>query len=53
MGQLFDWYQEHPELIRILLWEALETPGEVQGEDERRAAFRQKAARFTDTGRGS
>ncbi|NVI89953.1 TetR/AcrR family transcriptional regulator [Actinomadura sp. BRA 177] len=53
VGQLFDWYQEHPELIRILLWEALETPGEVQGEDERRAAFRQKAARFTDTGRGS
>jgi AcrR family transcriptional regulator len=52
VGQLFDWYQEHPELIRLLLWEALETPGEVQGEDERRAAFRQKAARFTDDGRG-
>nr|BFD87635.1 hypothetical protein StreXyl84_70360 [Streptomyces sp. Xyl84] len=25
VGQLFDWYQHHPELIRLLLWEALET----------------------------
>ncbi|MEV0199405.1 TetR family transcriptional regulator [Nonomuraea sp. NPDC050691] len=41
VGQLFDWYQEHPELIRVLLWEALENgPGAVQGEDERRAAYR-------------
>ncbi|NUW34352.1 TetR family transcriptional regulator [Nonomuraea sp. SMC257] len=41
VGQLFDWYQEHPELIRLLLWEALESgPGPVLGEDERRAAYR-------------
>ncbi|MEW2291291.1 TetR family transcriptional regulator [Streptomyces sp. NPDC006743] len=25
VGQVFDWYQHHPELIRLLLWEALET----------------------------
>ncbi|NKZ06786.1 TetR family transcriptional regulator [Actinomadura latina] len=53
VGRLFDWYQEHPELIRLLLWEALETRGEVQGEDERRDAFRQKTDRFTDTGHSS
>ncbi|MEU8346166.1 TetR family transcriptional regulator [Spirillospora sp. NPDC048832] len=46
VGRLFDWYQEHPELIRLLLWEALETRGEVQGEDERREAFQRKADRF-------
>ncbi|MGK5556802.1 TetR family transcriptional regulator [Actinomadura kijaniata] len=41
VGQLFDWYQEHPELIRLLLWEALENgPGPVQGEPERRDAYR-------------
>jgi AcrR family transcriptional regulator len=40
-GELFDWYQEHPELIRLLLWEALEGgDGPVQGEPERRAAYR-------------
>ena len=42
-GQLFDWYSEHPELIRLLLWEALEAgdePGEA--ERERRAGFREK-----------
>lgn len=45
VGRLFDWYQEHPELIRLLLWEALEA-GEVHGEHERREAFRQKADRL-------
>jgi len=40
-GELFDWYQEHPDLIRLLLWEALEGgDGPVQGEQERRAAYR-------------
>ncbi|MCD0450923.1 TetR family transcriptional regulator [Actinocorallia sp. API 0066] len=40
-GQLFDWYREHPELVRLLLWEALENgPGRVQGEEERRATYR-------------
>ncbi|MER7411025.1 TetR family transcriptional regulator [Streptomyces cacaoi] len=27
VGQLFDWHREHPELIRLLLWEALESAG--------------------------
>ncbi|MQY05628.1 TetR/AcrR family transcriptional regulator [Actinomadura macrotermitis] len=41
VGQLFDWYGEHPELIRLLLWEALENgPGPVEGEAERRAGYR-------------
>ncbi|MGW5416828.1 TetR family transcriptional regulator [Actinomadura geliboluensis] len=53
VGRLFDWYQEHPELIRLLLWEALETRGEVQGEDERREAFRRKADRFAGAAGGS
>ncbi|GAA4293356.1 AcrR family transcriptional regulator [Actinomadura luteofluorescens] len=52
VGRLFDWYREHPELVRLLLWEALETPGEVQGEAERREEFRRKAARFTENGAG-
>jgi AcrR family transcriptional regulator len=47
VGQLFDWYQEHPELIRLLLWEALETR-DAPAEDERREAFRQKADHFSD-----
>ncbi|TDD83072.1 TetR/AcrR family transcriptional regulator [Actinomadura darangshiensis] len=46
VGRLFDWYQEHPELIRLLLWEALETRGEVHGEGERREGFRRKADAF-------
>ncbi|QKW37999.1 TetR family transcriptional regulator [Actinomadura sp. NAK00032] len=52
VGRLFDWYREHPELIRLLLWEALETRGEVQGEDERREAFRRKADRFAGAAGG-
>ncbi|MEU9842247.1 TetR family transcriptional regulator [Actinomadura sp. NPDC048032] len=52
VGRLFDWYREHPELVRLLLWEALETSGQVQGEAERREEFRRKAARFTEHGGG-
>lgn len=43
VGQIFDWYQEHPELIRLLLWEALESPDEPdESERERRAGFQEK-----------
>jgi AcrR family transcriptional regulator len=52
VGRLFDWYREHPELIRLLLWEALETGQEPGGEDERRDAFQQKVRHFTDRGVG-
>jgi AcrR family transcriptional regulator len=40
VGQLYDWYQEHPELIRLLLWEALEAGRQVEGEEERRESYR-------------
>ncbi|WP_043626589.1 TetR/AcrR family transcriptional regulator [Nonomuraea candida] len=41
VGQLFDWYHEHPELIRLLLWEALEVDGgRVEGEEERKEGYR-------------
>ncbi|MEV1172490.1 TetR family transcriptional regulator [Nonomuraea sp. NPDC049784] len=54
VGQLFDWYQDHPELIRLLLWEALEAgAGPVQGEDERRAAYRDNVRDLVDGGVGA
>ncbi|MEV0313639.1 TetR family transcriptional regulator [Nonomuraea fuscirosea] len=41
VGQLFDWYQEHPELIRLLLWESLETTGDrIEGGEERLLSYR-------------
>ncbi|MBM9506303.1 TetR family transcriptional regulator [Actinacidiphila acididurans] len=51
VGQIFDWYREHPELIRLLLWEALEAGAEPDGgERERRAAFRDKADDLVEAG---
>ena len=51
VGQLFDWYQQHPELIRLLLWEALEGQDEPDESDrERRDAFREKARYLVDGG---
>ncbi|GAA1527474.1 TetR family transcriptional regulator [Actinomadura kijaniata] len=51
VGRLFDWYQEHPELIRLLLWEALENgPGPVQGEPERRDAYRGHVREWIEAG---
>ncbi|MBF8189745.1 TetR family transcriptional regulator [Nonomuraea sp. K274] len=50
-AQIFDWHQEHPELIRLLLWEALEAcdePGE--SERERRDGFREKVHQLVDGG---
>ncbi|WP_432924082.1 TetR/AcrR family transcriptional regulator [Microbispora sp. CA-135349] len=51
VGQIFDWYREHPELIRLLLWEALEA-GDApdEGEPKRRDAFREKAHQLVDGG---
>lgn len=51
VGQMFDWYREHPELIRLLLWDALEVgdePGE--GEHEWRDGFREKVGQLMDAG---
>ncbi|MEU5030770.1 TetR family transcriptional regulator [Streptomyces milbemycinicus] len=51
VGQLFDWYREHPELIRLLLWEALEACDEPdESERKRRDGFREKARRLVDVG---
>ncbi|WP_067812501.1 TetR family transcriptional regulator [Actinomadura kijaniata] len=51
VGRLFDWYQEHPELVRLLLWEALENgPGPVQGEPERRDAYRGHVRGWVEAG---
>ncbi|HEX3964639.1 MAG TPA: TetR family transcriptional regulator [Trebonia sp.] len=53
VGELFDWYQEHPELIRLLLWEALESAdGPVQGEQERREAYRGNVRDLVEAGVG-
>ncbi|HEU5032388.1 MAG TPA: TetR/AcrR family transcriptional regulator [Spirillospora sp.] len=53
VGLLFDWYQQNPEQIRLLLWEALETCGEVQGESERRASYRERVREFRAAGVGA
>lgn len=64
VGQIFDWHREHPELIRLLLWEALESTGSDSAdagvsaaggdapaaETGRRDAFRAKAARLARAG---
>ena len=54
VGQLFDWHREHPELIRLLLWEALEAGDEPdepdENERERRDDYRRKARQFADHG---
>ncbi|GAA2621840.1 TetR family transcriptional regulator [Actinomadura fulvescens] len=51
VGLLFDWYHGHPELIRLLLWEALETgQGPVMGEQERLEAYRENVKEIRDSG---
>ncbi|AEW98847.1 TetR family transcriptional regulator [Streptantibioticus cattleyicolor] len=50
-GQIFDWYQQHPELIRLLLWESLEGGGGLDEiERERRVGFREKVDHLLDGG---
>jgi AcrR family transcriptional regulator len=54
VGQLFDWYREHPELLRLLLWEALEAGnGPVPGEQERREAYRENVRDLVEAGVGA
>ncbi|RCV52355.1 TetR/AcrR family transcriptional regulator [Marinitenerispora sediminis] len=54
VGQLFDWYQENPDLVRLVLWEALETRGStVHGEEERRAMYRAKVRSYVEAGAGA
>ncbi|SEG99735.1 DNA-binding transcriptional regulator, AcrR family [Nonomuraea solani] len=51
VGLLFDWYHEHPDLIRLLLWEALEVDaGQVAGEEERKGSYRGHVDGLMDAG---
>ncbi|MEU9020241.1 TetR family transcriptional regulator [Actinomadura sp. NPDC048394] len=50
VGRLFDWYRDNPELVRLLLWEALEGRGVVHGEPERREDYRARVREFRSTG---
>lgn len=50
IGRLFDWYGQNPELVRLLLWEALEGGGDVQGEPERREDYRARVCEFQAAG---
>ncbi|GAA2852319.1 TetR family transcriptional regulator [Nonomuraea rubra] len=50
VGQLYDWYHEHPELIRLLLWESLEAGGQVEGEEERKESYRGHVDGLLDAG---
>ncbi|POM22731.1 HTH-type transcriptional repressor NicS [Actinomadura rubteroloni] len=50
-GEIFDWYHEHPELIRLLLWESLEACDAPAAEDhERRDGYRAKVHGLVDCG---
>lgn len=51
VGELFDLYQEHPQMLRLLLWEALEGGDELdESEPERCAEFREKIGDLVDRG---
>jgi AcrR family transcriptional regulator len=44
-GRTFDYYAEHPELARLLLWEAL-SGGPIADEDARTTHYRRKAMAY-------
>ncbi|MBO0852848.1 MAG: TetR family transcriptional regulator [Nocardia sp.] len=49
VGQLFDLYQQHPQMLRLLLWEALEGGDELdESEPDRRADMRTKIRHLVD-----
>ncbi|MEV5897376.1 TetR family transcriptional regulator [Nonomuraea fuscirosea] len=51
VGLLFDWYHEHPELIRLLLWESLETTGDrIEGGEERLQFYRRNVDGLVEAG---
>lgn len=48
-GDLFDFYAENPELMRLMMWEALDIgTGRVPGEEERAARFAEHVARVEE-----
>ena len=50
-GRCFDYHVAHPELVRLLHWEALELEGEVPDEEARTAHYQRKVAIFADAQR--
>src|SRR5439155_12920747 len=47
VNRLYDYHQEHPELLRLLLWEALERGnGALLSEPERTAHYSEKIAKI-------
>jgi AcrR family transcriptional regulator len=47
-GRLYDYHREHPELARLLQWEALTFEAEVPEEDQRREYYGHKTAALAD-----
>jgi len=47
-GLLYDYHREHPELARLLQWEALAFPSEVPEEQHRREYYGRKTAAIAD-----
>jgi AcrR family transcriptional regulator len=45
-ARCFDYHLEHPELVRLLHWEALERPGEIADEATRTGHYQQKVDAF-------
>ena len=41
-GKLFDYNGQHPELVRLVLWESLSFPSDVPGEQQRRDTYAQR-----------
>lgn len=51
VGELFDLYQQEPQMLRLLLWEALEGGDDLdETEPARRAEFRDKVQYLVDGG---
>jgi AcrR family transcriptional regulator len=51
VGRLFDWECDHPEVVRLLLWEGLEYGDQpVVGEAERTAGYRDNVASLLPAG---
>jgi AcrR family transcriptional regulator len=51
-GKAYDYHRAHPQLVRLLHWEALETDlADVPGEGQRRSAYQAKVAAFAEAQR--
>ena len=51
-GQLYDYSREHPEFVRLLMWEALSYSDEVPDEAQRRSTYQNRSA-FIEAGQAS